>query len=181
MTGVETSDRYRRFASAEARGQPACYEEWAEGIVGDRQLLDLINELPEAKRQPNLVFGAARFAGVAPESFEKFRTRLVSQWPEIRRIILSKRTQTNESGQSAVLLPVLAALPQPLALLEVGASAGLCLYPDKFSYQYGNLPRLDPADQPGPLLRCAIKGPVPVPTALPQIVWRAGIDMNPLS
>ncbi len=40
---------------------------------------------------------------------------------------MSKRTQTNEPGRCAVLLPLLAALPQPLALLEVGASAGLCL------------------------------------------------------
>jgi hypothetical protein len=36
-----------------------------------------------------------------------------------------------------VLLPVLTALPQPLALLEDGASAGLCLYPDRYAYRYG--------------------------------------------
>ncbi|MGV4926084.1 DUF2332 domain-containing protein [Streptomyces sp. BHT-5-2] len=30
------------------------------------------------------------------------------------------------------MLPVLAALPQPLALIGVGASAGLCLYPDRY-------------------------------------------------
>lgn len=180
MTGVETADRYRRFTSAEARGQSACYEQWAEGVANDQQLLNLIDELPEVKRQPNLVFGAARFAGVAPDSFDKFRSELISRWPEVRRIVLSKRTQTNEPGRCAVLLPVLAALPQPLALLEVGASAGLCLYPDRFSYQYGDLPRLDPADRPGPLLRCTTEGPVPVPAALPEVVWRAGIDINPL-
>ena len=37
-----------------------------------------------------------------------------------------------------ILLPVLAALPQPLALLDVGASAGLCLYPDRYTYRYGD-------------------------------------------
>ncbi|MFI1198827.1 DUF2332 family protein [Streptomyces sp. NPDC020883] len=30
------------------------------------------------------------------------------------------------------MLPVLAALPQPLALIDVGSSAGLCLYPDRY-------------------------------------------------
>jgi hypothetical protein len=29
-------------------------------------------------------------------------------------------------------------------------------------------------------LSCAIEGPVPVPTILPEVVWRAGIDLNPL-
>ena len=60
-------------------------------------------------------------------------------------------------------------------------SAGLCLYPDKFSYQYGKLPRLDPVGGHSRVeLSCAIDGPVPLPTAMPQIVWRAGIDLNPL-
>jgi hypothetical protein len=39
--------------------------------------------------------------------------------------MLARRTQTNEAARCATLLPTLAALPQPLALIEVGASAGL--------------------------------------------------------
>ena len=31
-----------------------------------------------------------------------------------------------------------------------------------------------------PVLRCAATGPVPLPTGLPAVVWRAGIDLNPL-
>ncbi len=34
-------------------------------------------------------------------------------------------------------MPVLAQLPPPLALLEVGAAAGLCLLPDLYSYGWG--------------------------------------------
>jgi Uncharacterized protein conserved in bacteria (DUF2332) len=41
----------------------------------------------------------------------------------VDRIWGERATQTNEAGRCAVLLPVLAALPQPLALLDVGASA----------------------------------------------------------
>lgn len=81
-----------------------------------------------------------------------------------------------------MLLPLLAAIPGPIALLEVGASAGLCLYPDKFSYQYSPGDRVEPAGRRGAaVLKCEISGPVPVPTALPEVVWRAGIDLAPLN
>jgi hypothetical protein len=94
--------------------------------------------------------------------------------------MLAKRTQTNEPGRCALLLPVLAALPQPLALIEVGASAGLCLYPDRYSYQYGDY-RLDPPTGPSPaVMECRPEGNVPLPTAVPTVAWRAGIDLNPL-
>jgi hypothetical protein len=177
---VGTAEQYRRFASGDARGKSACYAEWADGVAGDQPLIELIDGLPEAKRQPNLFFAAARLAGIDAGPFVQFRTELIRRWPQVCTIVLSKQTQTNEAGRCAVLLPVLAALPQPLALLEVGASAGLCLYPDRYSYQYGNRPCLDPIDGPGPLLRCAIAGPVPIPATLPEVVWRAGIDLNPL-
>ena len=180
MLGMQTGDWYRRFASAEARGRSACYEAWAHGVADDQQLIDLLDQLPEDKRQPNLLFAAARFVGVEPGPYVRFRAEVLSRWPEVRTVVLARRTQTNEVGRCAVLLPLLAALPQPLALLEAGASAGLCLYPDRFSYQYGDRPRLDPLDGPGPLLHCNVAGDVPVPDALPRVVWRAGIDLNPL-
>ncbi len=178
---VSTADVYRQFASFEARGESPCYEQWANGVAADRELLGLIDELPERNRQPNLLFAAARFAGIRPGSFEDFRVEVLLSWLEVRAIMLAKRTQTNEVGRCAALLPLLAALPQPLALLEVGASAGLCLYPDRFSYQYGKLARVDPPDGPGRvLINCTVDGPVPVPVAVPKVVWRAGIDLNPL-
>lgn len=177
---MHTAERYRRFARNEARGRSACFEEWADGVAGDERLLELLDGLPAPKRQPNLIFAAARFVGVEPGPYEGFRAAVLGRWPEVRAVVLAKRTQTNEPGRCAVLLPVLAALPQPLALIEVGASAGLCLFPDRYSYQYGHLPRLDPATGPGPLLRCAVTGPVPVPAALPEVVHRVGVDLNPL-
>ncbi len=180
---MSTADLYLRFASFEARGESPCYQRWAAGVAADPALIGLLDELPGPKRQPNLLFAAARYLGIPPGSFGNFRAELLTRWPQVREIILSKRTQTNETGRCAVLLPLLAALPQPLALLEVGASAGLCLYPDRFSYQYGHLARIDPPAGPGAvLLSCAIDGPVPVPvpTAPPRVIWRAGIDLNPL-
>nr|WP_292408304.1 DUF2332 family protein [Mesorhizobium sp.] len=78
------------------------------------------------------------------------------------------------------LLPVLARLPQPLALLEVGTSAGLCLMPDLYSYDYGRtvLRAPDMASEP-PIFRCSASETTPLPTAPPHVVWRAGLDLSP--
>jgi hypothetical protein len=70
----------------------------------------------------------------------------------------------------------LMALPQPLALLEVGASAGLCLLPDHYGYDYG----ARVIDGGPPVLRCTPEGPVPLPDARPEVVWRAGLDLEPI-
>jgi len=94
-------------------------------------------------------------------------------------VILSRRTQTNEPARCATLLPALAQLPPPLALIEVGASAGLTLLVDKYSYNYAGH-RLLGRDPLAPTLRCAPRGPVPLPAEVPEIAWRAGLDINPL-
>jgi hypothetical protein len=178
---VPTADSYHRFARAEARGGSPCYERWALGVASDPEVLALLDALPAAKRQPNLLFAAARYTGIPAGPYPRFRAALLAGWAGIREVMLAKRTQTNEPGRCAVLLPLLAVLPQPLALLEVGASAGLCLYPDRYSYRYGDGSRVDPATGPSPVvLECAVSGPVPIPAAPPTVVWRAGIDLNPL-
>lgn len=159
----------------------ATYESWARGIAGDPELVALIDELPSPKRQPNLVFSAARFQGVPTAPYRVFRDWLREHWVEVRATALTHATQTNEAGRCALHLPALAGLEGPLALLEVGASAGLCLYPDRYSYRYSGHPQLDPEPGPSPVvLDCETIGPVPVPSALPEVVWRGGIDLNPL-
>lgn len=60
-----------------------------------------------------------------------------------------------------------------------GASAGLCLYPDRYRYSYDGGAPIGAAESPV-LLECATSGPVPVPEAVPRVVWRAGLDLNPL-
>ncbi|MFC4852298.1 DUF2332 domain-containing protein [Actinophytocola glycyrrhizae] len=174
---MPTADRFRRFAETEARGESPCYEEWALGVAADREVIALLDALPEPKRQPNLVFTAARYTGVPAGRYPEFREALIAEWPTISEVLLARRTQTNEPGRCAVLLPLLAALPAPLALLEVGASAGLCLFPDRYAYRYDDRAVLGTS---GVVLDCATTGPVPFPAALPEVVWRAGIDLNPL-
>ncbi|MGW5263084.1 DUF2332 domain-containing protein [Microbispora sp. NPDC004025] len=177
--GMETAEWYRYFAEREVRGHSPVYEALAHGIAADPGLVELIDGLPEPKRQPNLLLAAVRFLGGPYEGFGRFREWTVSHWAEVRETVLARRTQTNEAGRCASLLPVLAALPRPLALVEVGASAGLCLYPDRYRYRYDDGPEIGPADSPV-LLTCRTNGKVSVPERLPDVVWRAGLDLDPV-
>lgn len=72
---------------------------------------------------------------------------------ELAEVMRERRTQTNEAARCACLLPALAALPQPLALLEVGASAGLTLLPDLYSYDYDGR-RVTGRDPRAPTITC---------------------------
>ncbi len=180
-SSAPTAERYTAFADVEARGMSACYEEWAHGVAADPATIALIDELPPPKRQPNLVFSSAGFLGAEPSPYGAFRDWLHAHWPAVRETALTHATQTNEAARSALHVPALAGIDGPLALLEVGTSAGLCLYPDRYSYRYTGHPQLDPADGPSSVvIDCEATGPVPVPDRLPEVVWRAGIDLNPL-
>jgi hypothetical protein len=176
----KTVNWYRKFATEEAHGRSALFEEWATGVAVDDEVLGLLSELPRPKRQPNLLFACSRLVGSPLVPYAEWRDWLVANWSAVSAEMRVRGTQTNEPRRCAVLLPVLAQVPGPIALLEVGASAGLCLYPDRYSYSYDGR-RIDPADGPSTvLLECATTGNPPIPTALPQIAWRAGIDLNPL-
>ncbi|MEV4832021.1 DUF2332 domain-containing protein [Micromonospora sp. NPDC049257] len=172
---MTTADRYVEFATREAHGVSPSYERLAHAVARDSSLLALLDTLPPAKRQPNLLFAVVRLCGGTVEDPAAFGEFVRANWPVVAAEIRARATQTNEAGRCAVLLPVLASLPQPLALLEVGASAGMCLYPDRYAYRYGD--RL--LGTGTPTLDCAITGTTP-PTRLPEVVWRAGLDLNPL-
>jgi hypothetical protein len=176
---MDTPQRYRAFAAREAHGHSAIYEELASRVADDEELIALIDQLPEPKRQPNLLLAAVRFLEGAMKDYGSFRTWVITHWGRVSTTMQRRRTQTNEPGRCASLLPLLASLPQPLALIEVGASAGLCLYPDHYLYQYDDRPPLGPSASPVSLT-CRTVGPVPFPERLPTVAWRAGIDLNPL-
>ncbi|OAV77978.1 DUF2332 domain-containing protein [Dietzia sp. 111N12-1] len=181
--------RYSDFAEFEVRGRTPVYLSWARGIADDPATSDLIASLPRIKRQPALFFAAARHAG-APETedYPAFRDFVHDHWPEIEQIVLSHSTQTNEAKRCAVLLPFLSLLPGPLSLVEMGASAGLCLYPDRYAYRYtldgGATRELTPATVASPaappVLDCDLRDGVPLPRALPEVVHRGGVDLSPI-
>ena len=58
---------------------------------------------------------------------------------------------------------MIAAIEGPVALIEVGCSAGLCLYPDRYAISYDGRPPLVPGSPV--TIDVATTGPVPVPGA----------------
>jgi hypothetical protein len=173
-----TAQNYLGFA-AECRGRSPAYERLAVAVAGDQVVLEFLGTLPTVKRQPNLLFASARYLLGAPADIGALRALVTGRAGELAAVILARRTQTNEPARCATLLPALALLPQPLALLEVGASAGLTLLADRYSYDYdGHL--VTGADPLAPVLRCRAYGGVPLPRRVPEIAWRAGLDLNPL-
>ncbi|MBC2933549.1 DUF2332 domain-containing protein [Nocardioides sp. zg-1228] len=169
---------YRDFATY-AAGDSPCFEEWALGVSTDEEMLAWLGTLPPLKRQANLVFAAARWHGApAPAPYAALRRVLLEQEPEVRASVMSRATQTNEVGRLASLTPVLGLLDGPLALIEVGASAGLCLHPDRYDYAWPPVGGLRGSG--GPVLTAAATGPLPVPARHPEVAWRGGVDLNPL-
>ena len=174
----EITTRYTRFAEEEAHGRSPLYEAIARGVGADDEIVGFLLSLPKHKQQPNLLLAAVRHLSGTPRDWPHFRELLLSDRDGVRAVMQSRSTQTNEPARCATLLPVLARLPQPLALIEVGASAGLCLLPDHYGYDYGRATLL--AGARSPCFRCAVNDAVPIPAVLPRIVWRAGLDLNPL-
>ncbi len=174
----DTSTVYKSFAREAAESGSPVYKNLASQIAVHGELLDLIDQLPLIKRQPNLLLAAVRFLDGPVNDFASFKSWTLKNWEEIAGVMRVRMTQTNEAGRCASLLPLLTQIPGPLALLEVGASAGLCLYPDRYQYQYGSQ-RIGDPNSPL-LLMCETSGAVPIPGTVPNVIWRGGIDLNPL-
>ncbi|MFE1175023.1 DUF2332 family protein [Streptomyces sp. NPDC058773] len=197
------AERYREFSWREARGRSEAHEELTARISQDAEFCDLLSgSLPAGtKQQPELLLAAVRYldgphADPGPRgafAYGRWREWTIRHWDEVRAVIMQRAVRTDEPAGCAALLPLLARLPQPLALLEAGTSAGLCLYPDRYRYRYeaggpdgaghrtGALRAELGAPESPLLITCrtgAAAGELPV--QLPRIVWRAGIGPDPL-
>ena len=169
--------RYRRFAERECRGYSETYDRLSLAVAADDELIEFLTRMPDA--QPNLFFAAVQLiAGTAgmPGSGGELRGFVRERGREVGEAMRSRRTQTNEVGRCAVLLQALP--PGPLALVEVGASAGLCLLLDRFRYEIGSV-SIGATSSPV-RLRCSVGGRAAVPCALPEVTWRRGLDIHPV-
>lgn len=180
FTHAPITELYEWFAFEVEPSSPA----WARvcrQVAATPSLAAALDALPGAARQPNLFLGAMKYLGGPLDADPGLPGWAASHWPQIERLVTTRFTQTNEVGRCAVIAPVLASLPQPIALIEVGMSAGLGLFPDLYGYRW----HLDgdsvvtAGTTDGPVIDCSVTGSG-LPLAVPQIAWRAGIDRNPL-
>lgn len=182
---AEVQERYGRFAREEAPGRSALYEEWAGGISADAGTAAILARIPATRRQPPLVFAVTRLLGAPLAPFAEWASWLAAHSDVVVAESARHGLQTNEPLRCAALLPALSTIDGPLALLEIGASAGLCLFPDRYSYRFTGErdAALDPADGiSSVILESELRGPwaSETPLRMPDIVWRAGIDLAPL-
>ena len=179
---AKIAERYSRFATIEADPTSPLYRDLSLHISQSESLLRFLAELPRERQQPNLFLAAVRLVGGTPESASALDAIVRDRGDAVRNVMLTRTTQTNEPARCAVLLPVLAQLPQPLALLEVVASAGLCLLPDRYAYDYGGAAIGPSAAGSGaaPVFPCEANQYTPLPRRNVDVDWRAGLDLNPL-
>lgn len=187
----DVAEVYEEFA---AGCDSETFRDWAGRVAHDPDVLAWLAALPgDRERQPNLVLAAARWHGVpAPGSYDVLRAALLADDGPIRATIAARRTQTNEAGRLATLTPVLSWLAathdEPLALLEVGASAGLCLFPDRWDYTWRTPEGVVRTDRGAPgRLDCVVTGAAPPaavwpsrPDAVVPVAWRGGLDLAPV-
>jgi len=178
----ELARKFRRWARIEAHGSSPSYERLAVAIADDPAAKAILVDLPPAKRQPNLLFAAMRWCAAPVTDVPAALAWLPRHAEQVTAVMRTHRTQTNEPARCALLLPGLARLPEPLALIEVGASAGLCLLPDRWRYHYvgDDVDHYVGLPDSAVTLRCQVSGPVPLPRRIPHIAWRLGLDLNPL-
>lgn len=124
---------YRWFACEAAATSPL-WNQICLWIADESSLHARLDALPGQARQPQRFLAALQYhqAPLAPE--EALLEWINTHWRTLDETIRSHTVQTNEPGRLAAIAPLLAELPQPVALLELGAAAGLCLLPDLLGY-----------------------------------------------
>lgn len=196
------ASRFARFA-VEVRGASPLYESLSNAVARDPSVASPLVAAQAAQRRPNLLYAAVHdllMSGVehplrnyyptlggarAPDeqTVTTFRSFVAEHREQISGLVMTRKTQTNEPGRCAALAPALAWITarvrRPVALVELGASAGLLLHLDRYRYRYGDDERGPPGAHVTILARHR-RGALPH-TWLPTITTRIGIDLQPLA
>jgi len=193
---------FRRFAVAEARENLSpLYERLSRIVTEDRDLLAIAAATRAGQPKPNMLFAAVQYlladqpedplapwypaigAGREParDLADAFRGFVLAHRDEVAALLSTRMVQTNEVRRSALLLPAFAEVSarsgRPLALIEIGPSAGLNLLFDRYHYRYGSFELGDPTSP----VQLETEPRQPSPEfSLPTVTSRVGIDLNPL-
>ena len=209
MTGKDiasVADEFEWFADWADSVAPL-YERLASEAASDERLLEIAAEGQAGQPAPNLLFGAVhsllldgmdhRLASYYPTCretprepdcglFPTFREFVLANEPQVRDVVRSRRVQTNAVGRSVVLFPAFRHLvettaSQPLALVEIGSSAGLNLYWDQYQYDYGGYGAYGNPDS-SVRIGTDVRGGTDPPLGddVPEVAHRVGIDINTL-
>jgi hypothetical protein len=201
----DLSQRFERFARRECHVSPL-YEQLSLGVAGDPEVLAIAAEAKPGQPVPNLFLAAVHFlllSGVqhpladfysgrrsatrpAAESYPSFRAFCLEHREEILELISTRLVQTNEVRRCGCLLPAFTCVARrtpgrPLALVEIGCSAGLNLLWDHYGYDYGADRRYGDLRSPVRIV-CELRGArqPPLPAVWPVVATRVGLDLDPI-
>ena len=202
---------FDRFARVDAPGLDSpTYAELAYGVAEDEYLLEIAANTRRLQPPPNMLFAAVQYLLLSgldhplaahypiisgeprpPEpAYPHFREFCLEHRERIVELISTRLTQTNVVRRCTCLLPAFSIVcgetPSPLALIDLGASAGLNLNFDRYAYSYQRDGR--------EVLRWGLNGAQirleaelrgndefpPIPSAIP-VASRDGIDLDPVN
>ena len=197
-------DRFDRFADEARVYAGPLYAALSREIARDQDVLALARHVRRPP-VPNVLFATvhfllaetpdhplARFYGSlsahvlpAVQAYPHFRDFVLSNKSRLIPLLETRITQTNEVSRCSYLLPAFAVVyrargGRPLALVDVGSSAGLHLLWDRYFYDYGTVSVGDPSAAVH--ITCELRGDVtpPLPDRFPECVFRLGIDLHPV-
>ena len=195
---------WQRYMAATVKDSPL-YTQFYTHLPYDQELQKLLILIEKDQPVPTLFFSAVNFVlqsdlqhplaafypyfnptpRPAEEVYPAFHDFCLAHEATLHQILPTARLQTNEPTRCANLLPAFEMIFQhgerkPLALVEIGASAGLNLNWDQYGYHYGQT-FVGNADSPVQI-HCAMKDEQipPLPQTMPLIASRQGIDIAPL-
>lgn len=195
----EAAERFLRCSKLQYRDASSIYQYLSHRIAGDAELLALAARAPREQPICNLFFAAVKYLGsyagspledlydgssdIPDVAFDTFREFCLDHADNISHLLKTRTVQTNEVGRCALLLPALSGwvrTANPL-FVELGASAGLNLAWNQYTYtyqsEYGSH-TIDPGAS-GVHLACKAPEHMPIRRA-PTSIEAVGIDVNPL-
>jgi hypothetical protein len=207
QVALERSRRlFRHFARTQCEGRSALYTRLGHGVADDEELLRLLLDAPPSQRRPSLLLASVNhllgeyrddpLAAYYPihggdreaddQALSPFRAFCRAHRAELRDLLATRNTQTNEVRRCFALRLGLARIaelwPGPVALLEIGASAGLNLALDAYTYRVAGR-EIGPAGGSSVTLSTVLRGGGGVDGLLgelPEIGYRMGADLDPV-
>ena len=205
----DLSQRFAAHATIYAGTTPdnasPLYAHLSQYISTDTDILVLVRDADRATQVSNLLFGAVHYLLLRGEAHPlrtfyasltthpdtprhaapAFRDFCLHHAQAIYDLVTTRRVQTNEVQRCTGLAPAFLHVYQstyetPLALVEIGSSAGLHLLWDRYHYTYESI---DTFGNPSSTvqLHCTLLGTTYPPLqSMPVIQSRIGIDINPI-
>lgn len=197
------SERFKTFSEKECAGSSELYEYLSRQIAEDEVMLELSSFAKKGQPIPNLFFAAVHYLLLKgnnhklslyypslaeqpqppTESFPHFKDFCLTYRDQIIPILKEKLVQTNEVRRCGYLYPCFTyaydKVQKPLALIEIGTSAGFQLLWDKYSYSY-NSDEIYGDKNSTIHIQTEIKGEnvPPLSKIIPPVARRYGLDLN---